>query len=67
MPLLKSSAIARADWEPEKADATLGTLTVEFTNGRVYTHEWVPASVYQALISAPSPGSFYNAAIKGQY
>lgn len=67
MPLLKSSAIARADWEPDESNATLGTLTVEFTNGREYTHEWVPKDVYEALMSAPSPGSFYNAAIKGQY
>lgn len=67
MPLLKSRAIARADWQPEPSNETLGTLTVEFTSGREYTHEWVPKDVYEGLIAAPSAGSFYNTAIKGQY
>jgi KTSC domain len=67
MPLLRSKAIASADWQPVPTDETLGTLTVEFTNGREYTHEWVPKDVYEGLLAAPSAGAFYNAAIKGQY
>jgi hypothetical protein len=67
MPLLKSSAIARIDWEADEANVDLGTLTVEFTNGRQYTHEWVPKEVYEEFLQAPSPGAFYNAQIKGQY
>jgi hypothetical protein len=67
MPLLKSRAIARADWEPDPANETLGTLEIEFPDGRSYTHEAVPKMVYEGLLSAPSAGAYYNAAIKGQY
>ena len=59
---LRSTAIAAASYETDTE-----TLEVEFVNGRSYTHEGVPLDVYEGLVSAGSPGSFYNAAIKGQY
>jgi KTSC domain len=59
---LRSTAIAAASYETDTQ-----TLEVEFVNGRTYTHEAVPLEVYEGLVGAPSPGSFYNSAIKGQY
>jgi len=67
MPFLRSTALAAANWEPVRTNETLGTLTVEFTNGREYTHEWVPKTVYEGLLAAASPGSYYNSQIRGVY
>jgi hypothetical protein len=43
------------------------TLTVEFHTGRIYDHPGVPYSVYEALINANSPGTYYNQHIRGRY
>ena len=59
---IRSSAIAAIEYDTD----TL-TLTVEFTNGRSYTHVAVPPEVVDGLRDASSPGAYYNAAIKGQY
>lgn len=59
---LRSTALAGAAYDDETR-----TLTVDFRNGRTYTHEGVPQEVYDGLVSAPSPGQYYNSVIKGQY
>ena len=59
---LRSTAIASAGYDPDTR-----TLEVEFVNGRTYTHPDVPQAVYDALVSAPSPGRFYTDNIKGVY
>lgn len=42
-------------------------MTVTFRNGRSYTHEGVPQDVYDALVAAASPGSYYASMVKGKY
>jgi hypothetical protein len=48
-------------------DSKTCTLEVEFSNGSLYQYFDVPAQVYDALLSASSPGSFLNQQIKGAY
>lgn len=48
-------------------DEALQTLEVEFTDGGVYQYFNVPLPSYEALMSAPSHGTFLNANIKGQF
>jgi hypothetical protein len=59
---LRSSSIAAAGYDPDTR-----RLEIEFVSGRSYTHEDVPPEVYESLLSAPSPGRFYNQSIKGVY
>lgn len=42
------------------------TLEMEFHNGSVYQYFNVPPPVYEALITAPSIGSFFHHNIKVQ-
>lgn len=42
-------------------------LTVVFHNGRAYDHPGVPPSVFQAFVTAPSLGAFYNRYIRGRF
>lgn len=48
-------------------DTPSNTLEVAFHNQRVYQYFRVPQSVFIALMSAPSHGRFFNAAVKDQY
>lgn len=43
------------------------TLSVRFRNGRDYVYESVPRSTYDALVSAPSAGTFFNDAVRGHF
>lgn len=43
------------------------TLEVAFKNGSVWQYEDVPRSVYEGILSAPSPGGFFSSHVKGQY
>lgn len=59
---LQSSSLSQAAYDPETE-----RLDITFINGRTYTHEGVPQSVFDELEDAASPGSFYNQSIKGMY
>ena len=48
-------------------DGPTTVLEVEFTNGSVYQYFDVPQITYDALLSAPSVGSFLAANIKGHF
>ena len=49
-------------------DSISQTLEVEFHNGSIYQYSSVPSSVYEALMSASSHGSYFNQHIKkGSY
>lgn len=43
------------------------TLTVEFHTGRTYQHPHVPYSVFEGLLNATSPGTYYNQHIRGKF
>lgn len=44
-----------------------GELVIDFQGGDQYAYSGVPPSVYDSLVSASSPGSFFHRQIKGQY
>lgn len=59
---VNSSMISRAGYDFETEE-----MQLQFSNGRVYTYASVPVSVFNGLLDASSPGSYYHANIKGQY
>jgi KTSC domain-containing protein len=42
-------------------------LQLEFCSRAVYHYFGVPAAVHEALLGAPSKGSYFNQAIRGRY
>lgn len=42
-------------------------LRLEFRSHAIYEYLGVPAMVHQALVGAPSQGSFFNQAIRGRF
>jgi len=44
-----------------------GVLQLEFHTRAVYHYYGVPAAVYEALLGAPSKGSFFNRIIRGRF
>jgi lysyl-tRNA synthetase class 2 len=57
-----SSVIRDADYNRDA-----GTLEITFKTGRNYTYFGVPEWTYDALVSAPSPGEYFNTHIRGEY
>lgn len=44
-----------------------GILQLEFCTRAIYHYYGVPAAVYEALLGAPSKGSYFNRAIRGRF
>ena len=44
-----------------------GILQLEFCTRAVYRYYGVPAAVYEALLGAPSKGSYFNRVIRGRF
>jgi len=42
-------------------------LQLEFRSGAKYRYYGVPAAVHEALLRAPSQGSYFNRAMRGQF
>ena len=42
-------------------------LRLEFRSRAVYQYSGVPAAVHEALLRAPSKGSYFNRAIRGRF
>jgi hypothetical protein len=42
-------------------------LRLEFRNQAIYQYSDVPAAVHQALLQAPSMGSYFNRVIRGRF
>jgi KTSC domain len=42
-------------------------LQLEFRSRAVYRYFGVPSSVYEALVTAPSKGRYFNGAIRGHF
>lgn len=54
-----SSNVAAVGYDEDR-----GILQVRFHNGTLYEYSGVPATVYRALLDAPSKGSFINDHLK---
>ncbi len=48
-------------------DAKSKTLEIEFQDGDIYQYFNIPESIYSALMSASSHGSYFHCYIKDQY
>ena len=48
-------------------DGGRGILRLEFCTRAIYHYYGVPAAVYEALLGAPSKGSYFNRAIRGRF
>jgi KTSC domain len=48
-------------------DGIRNLLQLEFRSRAVYHYFGVPVSVHEALLGAPSKGSYFNQAIRGRY
>jgi KTSC domain len=59
---LRSSMLPGASYDDET-----NQLTVEFKNGREYTHDNVPGDIFAGLVAAPSPGRYYLDNIKSKF
>lgn len=59
---VSSSSILEIGYDPNTA-----TLEVMFSDGRVYHYFDVPASAYDALMSAASIGQHFHREIRGTY
>lgn len=57
---VSSSAIAAIGYEN-------GTLAVKFHDSGIYHHHGVPYSVFEGLLNATSPGTYYNKHIRGKF
>jgi len=59
---IQSSNITELDY-----DSTTQELLVVFRGGSVYRYTGVPRSIVDGIISAVSPGKFFNEAVKNSY
>ena len=59
---VESSTIASVGY-----DLTRELLQLEFCRRAIYHYFGVPISVHQALLEAPSKGSYFNRAIRGRF
>ncbi len=59
---VRSSNIAAIGFEESVA-----ILEIEFHSGAVYQYTGVPVNIYDALMSAPSIGSYFHQNIKSVY
>ena len=48
-------------------DEACELLQLEFRSGSIYQYFGVRPAVYDALMSAPSKGSYFNSAIRGSF
>jgi hypothetical protein len=44
-----------------------GVLQLEYCTRAIYHYYGVPAAVYEALLGAPSKGSYFNRVIRGRF
>ena len=60
--LVESSLLASVDY-----DAGAFVLQLQFRSGATYCYFDVPRTLYEALLTAPPKGSFFNRLIKGRF
>jgi hypothetical protein len=62
MPEVESSVIRWIEYDEDEH-----ALFITFTSGLTYRYERFPQIEYDALLSAPSKGEFFNQRIKDSY
>ncbi len=64
---MKREPVASSNLRSMGYDPELGILEIEFHSGGIYQYFNVPKTVYDALKSASSHGSYFHQHIKGRY
>ena len=64
---MNSTAVESTTLATVAYDATRELLQLEFRSRAVYQYFGVPAAVHQALLRAPSKGSYFNRFIRGSF
>lgn len=64
MPSFNMKAVESSQIAEVGHDSSTETLRVKFKNGGVYDYTKVGSEVYNALMAAPSVGSYFSAVIK---
>src|ERR1022692_2435906 len=64
---MKATAVQSATLAAIGYDDARGILQLEFRSRAVYRYFGVPGAVYDALLAAPSRGSYFNRAIRGRF
>jgi KTSC domain-containing protein len=59
---VESSTLATIEY-----DRTRELLQLEFSSRAIYQYFHVPSTVHEALLRAPSKGSYFNQAIRGKF
>jgi hypothetical protein len=59
---VESSTLATIAYERNRE-----LLQLEFSSGALYRYFGVPPAVHEALLCAPSKGSYFNHAIRGRF
>jgi hypothetical protein len=48
-------------------DSDHQVLWLQFRDGNIYSYCGIPPEIYDALLSAPSKGRYFNSKIRGQF
>lgn len=64
---MQRQSVQSSDLRSIGYDPGNSVLEIEFNSGGVYQYFNVPISVYRALMSASSHGTYFHAHIKGRY
>ncbi|MCM8776160.1 MAG: KTSC domain-containing protein, partial [Candidatus Omnitrophica bacterium] len=64
---MERKAIRSRDLAVVGYDSETQTLEIAFRSGGVYHYRGVPQDIYQALMSAPSHGRYFNDQIRNKY
>ena len=62
LSVVESSSLATVAY-----DADRGLLQIEFRDRTIYQYSRVPADVHEALLHAPSKGTYFNRVIRGRF
>lgn len=64
---MKVTAVASTTLATVVYDEAREMLRLAFRSGAIYEYFGVPASVHDALLCAPSKGSYFNLAVRGRF
>ena len=64
---MKITAVASSTLATVAYDKNRELLELEFNSGALYQYFGVPLAVHEALLCAPSKGSYFNHAVRGRF
>ena len=65
--MMRTIAVQSSTLAAVAYDKARNRLWLVFRTGSVYQYDGVPPDVYQALMQAPSKGTYFNQQIRGRF